>query len=138
MSENQEGKSPKESAVINVDRKAVGPMGVDQEGERGSSKRPASNDAQSPVRQRVAPGTVDIDTLRALLADQSAMLLEQQRCNMADMMSSIRDEMRGSEAKIMDKVQEHHKQLADLQDGQQSMKERLQALENGTKKVSRV
>ena len=75
----------------------------------------------------------DLETLKTLLADQSAMLLEQQRNNMSDMMSSLREEMKGGEAKILGKVQAQQEQLSTLQAGQASVATRLQALEEGAK-----
>ena len=89
------------------------------------------------MRQRVSPGLVDLDTLKTLSADQSAMLPEQQRSNMSDKMVSLRDEMKGSEmkggeAKIFSKVQAQQQQLDDFQEGQAEVKTRLQAMEQGS------
>ena len=94
MTDYREDKSKSGGPAIYVDRGKEA-MVADREVEKGANKRPASNDGQSPIRQRTTPGMVDLETLRSLLADQSAMLLEQQRNNMADMMPSLREEMKG-------------------------------------------
>ena len=102
----------------------------------GSGKRAGSDGpGGSPVRQRVSNVTVDVETLRALLAEQSASLIDKvmagQQAQLEAVATSIRAEVKESQGVIMEEVRTQGEQLKGVQQEQQTMLERLRKLEVG-------
>ena len=91
----------------------------------------------SPTRQR-AEGvvTIDVETLKGLLAEQSATLLERvmegQRGQLSSMASDLRKEMKEGEAAIKAEVQSQNKVMGTIQDSHKELLQRIRKLENGT------
>ena len=140
MSGNDQGAFSAGKRVIDLDSSKV-PLpeegdDVDAARSRGAGKRAGSDGpAGSPVRQRVSSVTVDVETLRALLAEQSASLIDKvmagQQAQLEAVATSIRAEVKESQGTIMEEVRAQGDQIKGVQLEQQSMMERLRKLEIG-------
>ena len=96
-------------------------------------KRGSDGGAPSPQRQRPAPLAVDVETLRGLLAEQSAQLLEKvmkgQREQVENMATELRTEMQAGHATISQEVRAQGQQLKELQGDHRQVLQRLEKLE---------
>ena len=107
-------------------KEATGAMSVESVPDR---KRAADDMPTSPARQRVAPGVVDVATLKNLLAEQSANFLEQQRATMSEMMRSLREELRQGDEAILAEVRAQQREIEEVRSGQATTVARLEKLE---------
>ena len=96
-------------------------------------KRGSDGGAPSPQRQRPAPLAVDVETLRGLLAEQSAQLLEKvmkgQREQVENMATELRTEMQAGHETISQEVRAQGQQLKELQGDHRQVLQRLEKLE---------
>ena len=129
MSENH---AAKESAGVKVEQGWS--KSADLAMDKGSNKRPAETPPMSPVRQRTGAATVDLEMLKQLLADQSAMILEQQRTNMTDMLRGLRDEIKEGDSKLLAEIQTQKKDIGDLKARAEGVDDRLRRLEQAGEK----
>ena len=106
-----------------------------------TGKRVSDGGSPSPTRQRAdAQVAVDVETLRGLLAEQSAALLAQvmkgQREQLATVTIELRQEMKDGhaslKAEMQQDVREQSEAIRSLQTDQKHILLRLQKLENGT------
>ena len=117
-----------------LDGEGIGKQGSDADMDhRAGVKRAPPVEADSPSKQRAAQVTVDIETLRGLLAEQSAALLDKvmlgQRRQMQDLAGELRGEIKQSEDSVRADVRAQAGELAEMKQEQSSMAMRLQKLE---------
>ena len=119
-----------------VDRKSAdkAPLPEDDEMEcQRPGKRGSDGGSPSPRRQKPAAVSVDVETLRNLLAEQSAQLLEKvmqgQREQVEGMAADLRREMKQGNEVVANEVREQGQQLRDLQTDHRQVLQRLEKLE---------
>ena len=137
MSEGVQGKTVHSDRVVNVEKEEGSKPVEDEEMQASADKRPAKRGLESgspsPTRQRPSSVTVDAETLRSLLAEQSASLLEKvmqgQREQIEAVRTDLRQEIRQTEDAVKQELREQSKGLQELRSGHKDVLARVQKLE---------
>ena len=105
----------------------------EQRAHRAGVKRAPPVEADSPSKQRAGSVSVDIETLRSLLAEQSAVLLDKvmegQRQQMQQLAGDLRAEIHQSESAVKEELQAHAQDIGGIKKEQTELAMRLQKLE---------
>ena len=137
MSEGIQGKKGVVDRVVDVEQAGKHKGSDDAEMHAGTDKRPAKRGLESgspsPTRQRPSSVTVDVETLRSLLAEQSASLLDKvmqgQREQIEAVSKELRQEIRQTEDTVKQELREQAKGLQELRSSHDDVLQRLQKLE---------
>ena len=108
----------------------------------GAKRAPPVGEAGSPSKQRAGQVTVDIETLRGLLAEQSSALLDKvmtgQKAQLQELAGDLRKELKTKEESVRAESALHAGEIKALKAGQDALVARLDKIEakGGTSSAS--
>ena len=109
------------------------PGDADMSGEGRVTKRgPDSTEGPGSPQRKSRPQqiVVDLDTLRALMTEQTQGMLEQQRACMKEMMKQLRDEMQQGDDEVKQILKEQAEGIHELKTQKDEILDRLKKLED--------